>query len=239
MDAGRDENYFCEIIFSIKYKMLNNFLIKNKMKKLKVVALAAGVLLLAGCGNKVAQNNSTDAGAGKEGAASGMISSIKDAMASGKAMKCTYTTKDQSGGEIVSTTFIDGKKYVGTTTAAGNVQHMIFNEEAMFSWIDGQKIGTKMTTACSNDLAASAPKGQDEKAPKIAGSDPEGTFNAATNVKCEPNNDADFTIPSDITFTDQCEMMKNIMRDISSGAGAPEMPKGAAPAVPEVSEVQQ
>ena len=199
------------------------------MRTLKIVAMAAGILLLAGCGNKVTQNNSTDAGAGKEGAVSNVVNSIKDAMASGKAMKCTYTTKDQSGGEIVSTTFIDGKKYAGTTTAAGNVQHMIFNEEAMYSWGEGQKTGMKMTTACSTELAAKAPKNQSATAPAPEPNDPEKTFDNATNVQCEPNSGADFTIPSDVTFTDQCEMMKNVMKNVPSGVNVPNMPKGAVP----------
>jgi hypothetical protein len=218
------------------------------MKTLKIAALAAGVLLLAGCGNKVAQNNSDNTGADnsgaskteEKGAVGGVISSIKDAMASGKAMQCTYTIKNKEGGDIVSTMYVDGKKYAGTTNVAGTVQHMIFNEEAMYSWSEGQKTGMKMTTACSEELAAKAPKSQNDNAPTPPATDSEKTFDNALNVKCEPNSGGDFTVPSDITFADQCEMLKGLQKNMPGGVNIPNMPAGAAGNVPSVMpQVQQ
>jgi len=209
------------------------------MNKIKIAALAAGVLLLAGCGNKAARP-ATDSGADNAGATKteekGMLSeaitSIKDAMASGKAMKCSYTIKNKEGGDIVSTMYVDGKKYAGTTNVAGIVQHMIFDETAMYSWSEGQKTGMKMTTACSEELAAKAPKSQNDNAPTPPTTDPEKTFDNALDVKCEPNSGGDFTIPSDITFTDQCEMMKNLQKNLPSGTNIPNMPKGMPTNIP-------
>lgn len=206
------------------------------MKTLKIAAMAAGVLLLAGCGNKIAQNNSADTGANnagetkteEKGTLGEAITSIKDAMASGKAMKCSYTINNKEGGDIVSTMYVDGKKYAGTTNVAGTVQHMVFDETAMYSWAEGQKTGMKMTTACTQDLAKNLPKNTDDAAPAP---DPTGekTFDNALDVKCEPSTGGDFTVPSDIKFTDQCEMMKNLQKNIPNMT---DLPKGVPTNLP-------
>jgi len=207
------------------------------MKTIKIAALAAGVLLLAGCGNKAAQK-ATDTGADNTGATkteekgtlSDAITSIKDAMASGKAMKCSYTIKNKEGGDIVSTMYVDGKKYAGTTNVAGIVQHMVFDETAMYSWSEGQKTGMKMATACSEELAAKAPKSQNDNAPTPQSTDPAKTFDNALDVKCEPSTGGDFTVPSDIKFTDQCEMMKNLQKNIPNMT---DLPKGMPTNLPD------
>jgi hypothetical protein len=90
----------------------------------------------------------------------------------------------------------------------------------------------KMTTACSEELAAKAPKSQNDNAPTPPTTDPEKTFDNALDVKCEPNSGGDFTIPSDITFTDQCEMMKNLQKNLPSGTNIPNMPKGMPTNIP-------
>lgn len=194
------------------------------MKTLKIAALAAGVLLLAGCGNKVAQN-STNTGAEKietpkteeKNAVNDVITSMKDAMLAGKTMKCDYTIKDADGKELTTTSYVNGKKYMTTMAIAGNVQHMIFDETAMYTWAEGQKQGTKMTLACTQDLAKNMPAKTDAAAPTP---DPTGekTFDSATNVSCKPDSSADFSVPTDVTFTDQCEMIKNSLKNIPTGA---------------------
>ncbi len=215
------------------------------MKTLKIVAMVAGVLLLAGCGNKAVQNTNdtgtNDSGmneapqAENQGAMGGVISSIKDAMASGKTMKCTYTIKGADGGDMTATSYVDGGKYKTEMTVAGNTQNMIFDSEAMYSWADGQKQGMKMTTACSKELAANAPKDQTNA---VNEPDPTGekTFDNATDVSCEPASDVDFSLPTDVTFIDQCEMMKNVMKNVPSRVkvptNIPNMPSGVPRAVP-------
>ena len=207
------------------------------MKTLKITALAAGVLMLAGCGNKVAQkvtDNSADNSGGQKieekSPVSSVISSIADAMASGKTMQCTYTMADKNGGEITSTMFVDGKKYAGTTTVAGNVHHMVFDGDATYSWGEKQKTGMKMTKACSEELVTNAPKSQPDNASTTA--DAQKTFDNATNVKCEPSSGADFSIPTEVTFADQCEMLKNLQKNLPSGVNIPNMPAGAPGSVP-------
>lgn len=193
-------------------------------KTLKVTVVAAGILLLAGCGNQVAQNQNENKGESQnqereqEQNRNGIVSSIKDAMGLGKTMRCTYRISDQNG-ESTVTTFVDGKKYATEMNIAGNKQRMVYNEEAMYTWQEGQKQGMKMTKACTEELGENMPEDNNDNAPAedITGGK---FFDEAMDVKCEEVSNADFSVPSDIEFVDQCEMLKGIMKNIPGGAGA-------------------
>jgi hypothetical protein len=68
-----------------------------------------------------------------------------------------------------------------------------------------------MDAACMKSMAEKMPAiDSDKKMPTTE--DIRGTFDAAKNVKCEPAASADFTLPTDVTFTDQCAMMQNSMK---------------------------
>ena len=182
----------------------------------------------------MAQNNATDNSnvnnapqAEEKSAVNDAITSIKDAMASGKTMKCVYTIKDPKGQNgMTASTFVDGKKYRTDMAVAGSIQHMIFDSEAMYSWAEGQKTGMKMTTACSQELAKNVPKTQADNSASTPDPTGEKTFDNATDVKCEAAGNVDFSVPTEVTFTDQCEMMKNVMKNVPSGVKVPNMPSG-------------
>jgi hypothetical protein len=199
------------------------------MKKLQMFALAVGVLLLAGCGNKNADKPTESAQSQQPGmennqiqnqGAGGIVSSIKDAMGLGKEMKCTYKMKIGNE-EMETVTYVNGKKYMGTTMVAGNLTHMLFNEDAMYTWTEGQPQGMKMTTACSEELAKNTPQTGDQNLPAPADPTGEKTFDNAMDVNCEPASGVDFSVPTGVTFTDQCEMMKNVLKNIPGGANIP------------------
>ena len=196
------------------------------MKKLQLAAMVAGVVLLAGCGNKAAENQpvpstenkQAEVNADTQAPENSVIASIKDAMSSGKTMKCTYTIKGKDG-DMTSISYVDGKKYLSETTVAGKVMHSLFDETAMYTWTEGMKQGMKMDMTCAQDLAKNAPQGdQSAQAPDPSG---EKTFDSATDVTCEPASNIDFSIPTDVTFADQCAMLKNVMKNIPSGANIP------------------
>ena len=210
------------------------------MKKFKIALVAAGTLILAGCGNQVATNNNqpgvqtqntptADVEKGADNSGGGIISSIKDAIASGKAMKCTYTIKTGTT-DFTTTVYINGKNYRTQTQVAGKTENMLFSEDAMYLWAQDQKQGTKITTSCSEELAKNAPKTDNANVP-APDSSGQKTFDSATNVSCVPDNGGDFTVPADVTFADQCESLKNVMKNIPGGVKLPkgvQLPGGAA-----------
>lgn len=198
------------------------------MNKIRIAVAAAGVLFLAGCGcqNKTAPISQESPSAPKteeKSPVSNVINSIKDAMLSGKTMKCAYSVKGENGSDFTYTTYVSGKKYKNEFSAAGTVQHVIFDGETMYSWAEGQKQGIKMTLACSEELVKNVPTGS-QNAPTA---DPSGekTFDNAVNVKCEDASNVDFSVPSDINFADQCEALKNLQNMIPSNLpGMPQTP---------------
>ncbi|MFA6160183.1 MAG: hypothetical protein WC678_03820 [Parcubacteria group bacterium] len=197
------------------------------MKKTKVVLLAVGILLLAGCGNKpadkageVGKENKNDVATETKAEKGGVISSIKDAMGLGKEMKCAYKFKGEAG-DITSTAYVNGKKYKAESTVMGKKQIVIFDETAMYSWAEGEKTGMKMTKVCMEEMEKNIPKTQGGQEPATDSISDEEFFENSTDVSCMPYSGADFSVPTDITFTDQCEMLKGILNSMPAGANIP------------------
>jgi hypothetical protein len=193
------------------------------MKKIKIVALAMGILFFAGCGNKSSLNDlpvdvsetNTPSISQNSNVFEGETEKLVAAMNSGKEMKCSY--KVGSGEDAFETVvFLSGKKYMAETKTSVNVQKMIFNEEAMYSWMVGQKDGIKLTNECLREMGEGAPSEPGEEAEEFEAQVPD-VFNGAMNVKCEETSGIDFSLPTDVKFTDQCQMMKDLSGDMPEG----------------------
>jgi hypothetical protein len=182
------------------------------MINVKTILVVAGTLVLAGCGSRVATNSQP---AGNEVGRGSDI--IKGAIESGKAMKCTYGVNGARGGvEFVS--YVEGKKYRTEMALAGKNQYRVFNEDAMYSWGDGQKQGMKMTMGCSEKLAKNNPDG--EKTVDIPDPSREQAFDNAVEVNCVEANNVDFSFPTDLTFIDQCDLTERMLKGISDRANS-------------------
>lgn len=207
------------------------------MKKIQVAVLAAGVLVLAGCGNKAADNQTTKETINEavsemtQGQANpgGVISSIKDAMGLGTMMKCTYKTKDIDG-EFSTTSYVKGKKFMSETTVAGKTERMLFDGDAIYNWVDGKKEGTKMSMTCLDDINKETEKSSDKKeAIPITDPTDEDAFDDALDTKCEPASGMDISLPSGIKFADQCEAMKGFIKGLSDNEFMPKDLPGDLP----------
>ncbi len=207
------------------------------MKKIAIVVFAIGaVALVSGCAKKEAENNNQTVQKEETG---GVINSIKDAIGMGKKMECTYTFKD--GNEsFTSKTYIEGEKYKGENEVMGKKQMMVFDGETMYSWSEADKKGTKWTKTCIDELNKDTKKEEkpsDTPAPTEEDiSDASEAFKDAIDIKCVPVSSIDFSVPSDITFSDMCEQLKAMKEkfkdmgknlpngvNIPEGAGAPEL----------------
>ncbi|MEA2007193.1 MAG: hypothetical protein U9O20_03495 [Patescibacteria group bacterium] len=205
------------------------------MKKITIFVLAVFlVLVLTGCSKKQ-QGQNTSGGSGeqtskqeqkKEG--SSIIEDIKDAMSSGKKMKCTYTVT-QGENVMQSEAFVEGDRYKVTTTFNGQGTKMIFDGKDTYTWTDQSKQGMKMTTECMENIVEDVEDtaGEMEEDENFHAENP---FENAVDVKCEKVGSIDFSIPSDVEFVDQCELMKNqekqmeeMMKSMSQGIDVPVM----------------
>lgn len=205
------------------------------MKKILVFSvLAIGIIFLSGCANKGTENaNQQQTMQNEEG---GIINSIKDAIGLGKKMQCTYTYKE--GDESFTTTaYIEGKKYKGESEVMGKKQLAVFDGETMYSWSEEDKKGTKWTKSCMDELETNT---EDSDSSTIEDpTDVSETFEDAMDVKCTPVSSIDFSIPSDIEFSDMCEQMKTMqkrfgnMKNNMPGNMPQGMPAGSIPQMPD------
>lgn len=141
------------------------------------------------------------------------------AIASGRPMQCTYEYQSSDGGVMQATVFIEGKKYRMETNVAGMTGTVLSDGETMYTWSTDTRKGTKMELSCLDSL-----KGEADMAPSQAeeyGKTPEDALKGKTGITCRPADQADFTVPSDVDFIDQCallkkssEMMKNYQDQI-------------------------
>jgi hypothetical protein len=194
-------------------------------KTLAGIVLVGAVFVLSGCGLKAP---AVESGAKSENPTGGsVVSSIKDAVGLGTKMKCTYREViGQEKSATDSIVYIEGKKYKATSSAyiegKARVQNVIFDGETSFIWTDGEKTGIKMTMKCIEEFNASLPQDAQNKIKNDIANSPEAQFKDAADSSCVPFSGADFSIPADVAFTDQCEMMKKTqkyMQDIKVPAG--------------------
>lgn len=155
-----------------------------------------------------------------------IIGSIQDAMTLGEKLKCTYSA--QAGSGTSSTIFIDGQKFKSVTDVNGEKMYGLFDGETQYTWTTGtQKQGFKMTKACMEELAKTAPQTTaNNNGGNTTPQDLQKSFDAAQNVSCEAATGEDFSVPTDIVFADQCEMIRNSMKALEDIKG--QLPDGVS-----------
>ena len=141
----------------------------------------------------------------------GVVSSIKDAMGLGTAMKCTYTM-DETDKSFQSEVLVEGEKFRATSTINGTKNYVLSDGTDQYMWTDKDTKGFKMSKACLEDFKSKfpTPESNQTTAPKME--DAKTALDMAKNVQCNPAESVDLTVPKDITFTDQCAMMKDSMK---------------------------
>lgn len=186
-----------------------------------VVVLVGGWLLLRGNeagtpeAGKSENTASNTVGTGTEDKGMGVVSSIKDAMGLGKTMQCTYASSTGTDA-VMSTVYVDGKKFLAESVVNGVKSHVLSDGETQYIWTDGTKQGMKMTTVCLAELQKSLPASANQTAPQ----DYAKSFDTAQNVNCSvASGSVSLTVPSDVVFTDQCEMLKESMKALEGMKG--------------------
>jgi hypothetical protein len=186
------------------------------MKKISTIAfLVLAVAFLAGCGKKqeaqeVQQNKEAEK-TKTEQAVSEIKGAIVDAIRTGKPMECTYTLKFKDMGTSTSKVSVEGKKYKTVSEISGSKQVSVFDGNTLYSWSEADKKGTKMTKICMEELNKDSQKenGSEESAPaQQEANNPEDLFSDLPDAQCASVASIDFSIPTDVEFSDTCEQAK-------------------------------
>jgi outer membrane lipoprotein-sorting protein len=131
---------------------------------------------------------------------------IYDLLKFGKTLKCEYST-DEKGTKISVISYISGKNMRGdleNTDPTGNQfqSHMISDGEWVYTWSSAIKQGIKMKLS-NAESKTPAPDAKTQN---------HDVFKDTADYTCSPwiEDTSLFQVPSDITFTDFSESLKNI-----------------------------
>lgn len=134
-----------------------------------------------------------------------------DMIQSGKKVKCVYVV--ESGGQKTRmTVHTEGKKYKTEMTFNGKEMNSIFDGENVHTWTKGEKTGMKMDLECMKQFGEQATE-ESKDYTQMSGN-VQDLFEGAFDISCGAVSDIDFSVPADVSFTDQCEMMKKQMEAI-------------------------
>ncbi len=189
----------------------------NIKKGFVIVVLTIALAGFTGCGEKIDQlkdakdNVTSKIENGKELTkdGSGFMGGLKEAMQGGVSMKCVNIDAD---GEWV--TYTNGKKFRSEGLLNGKTQIVLVVDGASYMWEKGAKTGQKMDMKCIKDFQKDMGMPEyveEEKMDFDYTPEKIEAEEASGKLKCTPTTDADFSIPTDITFVDQCAVMKQNM----------------------------
>ncbi|MCD4705162.1 hypothetical protein K8R66_03750 [bacterium] len=185
------------------------------MKKVIFLVLALGLVFsLSACSKKNDNLNLKNGSAEESELFSG---SLKDLIARGKDLKCTYLVSDISGqGQMTGTTYISGKKYFSEFEFKGSHQqtkvNTLFDGEYIYTWSSMMKNGTKMNLEKIKEISDDEESGEEYR-------NFSKNYDEDYNYKCTKwkKDESRFQVPSDIEFTDLTIMITGITGDMESG----------------------
>jgi hypothetical protein len=180
------------------------------MKKVLLVTIMIfSVVILSGCFKKDAkEQEERDLSQGATSVQE-MKSEMERAMEmirSGKKVKCEYVVQSE-GQETKMTTFVEGKKYRTQMALGGLEVNSVFDGDTIYSWNKGESAGTKMNLECQREFGGEVVMEESQDA-VVVSENVETVFEGAFNVSCKKVSEIDFSVPNDVNFVDQCEMLK-------------------------------
>ncbi len=197
----------------------------NVKKGLILAGIIIGVVMFSGCGKQMDKLKEVkkQASSLKKNSqeltekSGGMISNLKEALKKGVSMKCVSQGKDSEW-----VTYINGKKMRSEGKQGGKEQIVLVTDGVSYMWEKGAKVGQKIDKKCLEDFEKQIETPtkteemmghQDETIPKVEDLEVEEENG---KVKCTVTTEADFSVPKDVNFTDQCQLMKQQMKNLKN-----------------------
>jgi hypothetical protein len=163
------------------------------------------------------------------------VLSIQEAMGLGGKMVCSFSSEG-SGTAPQTKVFVDGVRFKSVSQTGGVTAYALFDGSTQYTWTSNDNKGLKIEKSCLEEAMKGAEKltqsmpNTDDAA--FAPTDASSALGAAGNMSCVRGGaEADFSVPSDIFFADQCalikqsmEMMEQLKGQIPTGMRVPGMP---------------
>lgn len=136
-----------------------------------------------------------------------MVRSIREAMETGRQMRCTYTSSEGVAA-VTSTVLVAGEQFYTQVETNGVTTSALYDGKTQYVWTNGSAEGMKMTKACLEDLQTSI--SQNTTSSQQVPSDYQSMLETAFNVQCAPieTNPLETILPKEVVFSDQCAIME-------------------------------
>lgn len=205
------------------------------MKKITgVFAVASVAVLLSGCSLGPAKEDAVSVPIKKQEQAQEQTQQLSGSaqwiagLAEGKRMQCTYTIKGEGDQTSVIKMYAEKDRYRTEVAMPTGVMISLFDGKEMYSWTKGAKQGTKMEMECMKEIGELSEEGEETPTQDTYDS-PEQVIENIPDIACSELGSAiDFSVPSDVEFSDQCAMLKKTMEQMK---GLQNMP-GNVPNMP-------
>lgn len=197
------------------------------VKTIAAGAAVLGAVMLAGCSSQQAAQQQPQAlspdqvsSPAHTPAAGNGVSDWVAGLAAGKRMSCQYAMSGQGDSKLSVKMFADKDHYRTETVTPAGTMISLSDGKTMYTWTGGSKQGMKMDLECAKSLKNDLPKtGAAAPTPPQTYDTPESAVGSIPDISCSETTEAvDFSVPSDVTFTDQCAMLKGALGKIPAGA---------------------
>ncbi|HFC76655.1 MAG TPA: hypothetical protein ENJ27_00255 [Candidatus Moranbacteria bacterium] len=186
---------------------------ENLIKISTLSILIVAVLALAGCQGKEESKTAVkneNRGTDKKVET---VAGIKNMLKNGETIKCV--SKDNDGEWV---TYTNGKKFKGEGMQAGKKQNVLFTNDTTYTWDETTKTGQKMSKKCLEEFQKTIGSTSNTINPEVDKNfsvEKLETEEQSGKVNCSPATGINFSVPSDVNFTDQCEIMKQQMKGLN------------------------
>ena len=115
---------------------------------------------------------------------------------------------------IETVMYMQGNKYRTEFEIDGKKMYSLYDGSDYYSWDYNENNGYKMSKDCMKEFESNDTSTETSNFDMDASFSTDEDFETAVSIKCESANDIDLSIPSNITFTDQCEIMRQMQNQI-------------------------
>lgn len=135
-------------------------------------------------------------------------------LAAGKRLECEYRIDDAEATGTVRM-IMDRDRYRTETETPNGTFISVFDGETMYSWTAGGPQGMKMSRKCMDDMGGDVSEEEEDVAMPEEGESydsSEEALGAIPGISCREISGADFSVPVDVEFVDQCQMLQEQTR---------------------------
>ncbi|MEA2006676.1 MAG: hypothetical protein U9O20_00745 [Patescibacteria group bacterium] len=125
-------------------------------------------------------------------------------------IECDYKIiDDETKKPLKAKIYIEGDTYKSVTWKSDEKLYSLFDGETFYGWSNKTKEGYKMKSTCAQDFGEAVFEGENDGDYELdTFKTSKELFDEDVSVNCGEVDFVDLTVPSDVDFIDQCDLLK-------------------------------